>query len=125
MDVFRLMPGAIETGVWELGRACKGTISGDTYEPLCYLDVIVDEVGSGSQNRSPNADIVSADTLLYCRPEQLPQAIPMGLIGDYLIRNSQTGQHYEIDSVGVGKDQETGKIAHYELTIIPTEVSNG
>lgn len=125
MDVFKVFPEAIVSQVWELGISEKGTIMGNKYTPIRYLDVIADEVVGARFNNSPNSDYSQSNTLLYVKPEQLPKAVGLGLLSGYMVRNSETGEHYNIEEVGTGKDQSTGKITHYELILSPVEVFNG
>lgn len=121
MDVFSAFPQAIASGTWELGQVQRATEVGDVYTPVSALDVIVEEASGGELRNSPNADGITSDTLIYAMPSQLPTLNSAALIGDYLLKNTETGQYYSIIGADIGKNQEDNVIEHVELWIRATE----
>lgn len=120
MDVFSAFPQAIVSNVWEIGTVEKATEVGDVFTVGSYIDVIIDEGCSAQTTLSPNASQVDSDTLVYIRAEDMPA--PKGtLMASYLLLDTENNQFYEIIDVGIGKNQETGKIEHVELKIRQTE----
>lgn len=124
MNVFEAFPNAILTNVWQIGQVKKATETGDIYTPYGYVDVIIDEVASGALDKSPDADGLDVDTLIYARPEQLPGLNISRFISVYYFRDTSTGQYYEIRRVGVGKNQQTGRVEHIEFELRAKEVVN-
>lgn len=125
MDVFSALPNAIVHNVWVLGAMVRNTETGRAFIGDGYKDVIVDEEVTGLTDRSPSADGITTDTLLYARPEQMPTKNCVDYIDSYLWFNEATRQYYKIVKVGVGKNQETGLVEHYEFWIQPTDVAEG
>lgn len=121
MDVFSAFPNAIEENVWEIGTLGRATEIGDVYSAGNFIDVIVEEEATGDKHRTPNADSIFTDTLLYVRPDDLPTLDSAALCAGYLLKNTDTGQFYQIKAVDVGKNQENGQIEHIEMWIRPTE----
>lgn len=117
MDVFSAFPNAIVRDTWQLGTVQRATEVGDKYTPVGFVDVIIDEVASGLLDKSPDADGLDTDTLIYCRPEQMPGLNISRFIATYYFLDTSTGQHYEIRHVGVGKNQQTGKVEHVEFQL--------
>lgn len=122
MDVFSAFPNAIISGLWEIGEMQRSTEVGMYYKKLNYIDVIIAEESLGGENQSPNADAISFGSLLYVRPSEMPTVNSSALIAGYLVKDGDTGQYYQITSVGIGKNQENGSIEHIELGIEPTEI---
>lgn len=121
MDVFSLFPNGIVRDVWQIGSVLRGTVAGDVYAGNNYLDVIVEEASGGELRRTPDADGLTSDTLIYAKPNQLPTINQDALIADYMIKNTQTGQFYAIIGADIGKNQENGVIEHVELWVRATE----
>jgi len=121
MDIFTSFPNAIVTDVWELGTVSRSTEVGKSYEKLGYIDCIVDEEVTGGQNNSPSADYITSQTMLFVKPEALAQYNIGQMVANFMIKNTETDQLYEITGVGVGQNQETGVVEHLELLIQPTE----
>ena len=122
MDVFSTFPNAVIHKVWSLGKLERNTETGATFNEGSYKDVIVDEVTNGATDRSPSADYIDSDTLLYARPSQMPTLNAATLTAGYLWYNSEDDQYYKIVEVGIGKNQELGIVEHIEFLIQPTEV---
>lgn len=121
VNVFEAFPNAIISGIWEIGEVERASVVGDAYTTLNSLDVIVEEAADGNFHKTPDADDITNDTLVYAKPEQLPSLAPAKLTGDYLLKNAETGQFYDIIGADIGKNQETGEIEHVELWVRPTE----
>lgn len=121
MNVFNAFPNAIISNVWQIGTVRKSTETGDIYTPVGYVDIIIDEVASGEQNRSIDADGITVSTLIYVRPEQMPGLNIARFISSYFFYDSANDQYYEIKNVGVGKNQQTGAIEHIEFELLPVE----
>lgn len=117
MNVFEAFPNAIISNKWQLGIVQKATEVGDKYTPVGYVDVIIDEVASGNLDKSPDADSLDVDTLIYCRPEQLPGLNISRFISVYYFYDTENEQYYEIRHVGVGKNQHSGQIEHVEFQL--------
>lgn len=125
MDVFEAFPSAIISEVWEIGTVLRGTESGTKFSSLGFVDVIVDEQVDGALDTSPSAEGVSTDTLLYALPENLPKVTTAAFVGGYYWHDTETDTYYEIVEVGVGKNQESGKVEHMEFKLKPTGVNHG
>lgn len=119
MDVFSVFPEAILDGVWEIGRDVKDTVLGRRFDTRGTIGVIVDEASSVS-GYAPEA--IANDLLLYARPGDLPRVEAGALVADYCWLNTESGQYYSIESVAVGKNQDTGAVEHYEFKLKPTEI---
>lgn len=122
MDVFEAFPFAIVSGVWELGAKTRSTETGTTFESLGGFDVIIDDDANGGIPVAQNAESVMTDSLIYARASDLPSLNPAVYLSDYLWFNSETETYYLIVNVGVGKNQDNGKIEHLEFQIRPTEI---
>ena len=120
MDVFSAFPNAI-TNEWELGQVQRATEVGDIFSSIGALNVIADEGGSSSLHKSPNADDLSYDTMLFVQPLELPTNNPAELMASYIWYNNTEDQFYEIIDVGVGKNQESGTVEHIEMKLRQTE----
>lgn len=121
MDVFKSFPKAVVSDEWIIGACEKATEVGNVFQPLGYIDVIIDGGSSAQTGMAPNADQLDSDSLLYVRPEQMPTCKRAGLMAGFLLLNTEEGQFYEMRDVGVGKNQETGKVEHLELLVRQTE----
>lgn len=121
MDIFTSLPNAIVYNVWQIGKISRSTEVGKTYEAGSFISPIVDEEATGGQNNSPSADFITSQTMLFIRPSDMPTTNIAELLASYFIKNTETGDLYEITNVGVGKNQDTGVIEHYELLLLPTE----
>ena len=121
MDVFNAFPNAVVSDEWMIGACEKATEVGNVFQPLGYLDVIIDEGASSQTGMTPNADQLDSDSLLYVRPEQMPTCRRAGLMAGFLLLNTEEGQFYDIRDVSVGKNQETGEVEHLELKVRQTE----
>ena len=121
MDVFNAFSAAVISGIWEIGQVKRATEVGDIYTTANSLDVIVEEAGDGRVHETPDADYLTTDTLIYAKPSQLPTLNPAALIGDYLLKNTETGQFYTIIGTDVGKNQENNQTEHIELWVRATE----
>lgn len=119
MTVFDAFPNAFEA--WKIGTIEFGTITGNRLGEKTTIHVIVDRGDSARQTNSPNAAVIESDTLLYCRPEELPTTDPSELVGDYAVQDAQN-RTYAIEDAGVGKNQHTGAIEHVELKLKPLGV---
>lgn len=124
MDVFSAFPNAISSD-WELGEVQRATEIGDVYSTIGIMDVIADEGDSASLHQSPNADGLNSDTMLFVRPEQMPTLNPGELMASYVWYNTTEDQFYEIVDVGVGRNQDNGRIEHLELKLRQTEAQYG
>lgn len=117
MDVFEAFPNAITT--LHIAEMSYGTIEGDKLGKKEEIHVIVDEGSNAHQSVSPsNADIYS-DTLIYCKPHELPTLDASTLVANYAILDAQN-RVYAIEDAGIGRNQHTGRIEHVELKIRPT-----
>lgn len=123
MDVFSAFPNAITTR-FEIGSLVRQTRLGKRFERVSGLKAIADEGAQSTTMDSTNPQGLQTDTLLYVCPKCLPTLSSASLVGDYLIHDTCSDQYYEITSVGVGKNQETGQVEHMELFVKPTGVLN-
>lgn len=130
-SIFNAFPNAIISGVWQIGTCKHGTVVGNTFEALNYLDVIIDEGYNSNITTTPES--IASDMLLYVRPCQMPKEVSAlmsttqvvtALVTNYMLYNSATDSYYMVVDAGVGKNQHTGKIEHIELKVVPTEVTN-
>lgn len=122
--VFECFPNAIVSKVWVIGQFAQGTMTGNVFNPLRYVDVIIDEGSNTQIDNAPNAQTMLSDTLLYARPEQMPVTSSKALTSDYMLYNEEEDTYYAIIDAGIGKNQETGVVEHIELKIRETEASN-
>ena len=122
MTVFEAFPNAIEE--WNIGTVKYSTITGNTIDTskISELHVIVDAGESSEPNQSPNAAIIASDTLLYCRPEELPTLEPSELCANYIVGPANSDRAYAIIDAGIAKNQDTGIIEHVELKVRQTGV---
>ena len=122
MDVFDALPNAIVSDVWQLGERVQDTENGKRFLPLGTWDVIMSETVSGMQDRSPNADYLTNATLLYVRPEVMEGSSAAEMVASRLWHNTETEQFFEILTVRIGKNQETGIVEHVEFTLKQVEI---
>ena len=123
VDVFKAFSGAIITDDWKLGELVENTEVGKLWKNLGFKAVIADEVADGELNRSPNAETIASDTLIYAKPEDIPTTSVAELIASYYWYQVSADQYYRIIEVGVGKNQDTGKVEHIEFRVRPTELA--
>lgn len=122
-SIFDAFPNAIISGVWQIGECQHGTLVGNQFTPLGFIDVVIDEGSSSSINSIPEA--LRSDLLVYARPEQMPSVSSNKLVSGYMLYNSEEDTYFEIVDAGVGKNQHTGQIEHIELKVVQTEVVDG
>lgn len=123
MTVFEAFPNGLE--VWQIGTVNYSTITGNTTAGWKTINVIADEVQNETAP-SLNAPGIESDTLLYCKPAELPSTSIPTLISDYAVKDPD-GRTYAIIKAGAGKNQETGELEHIELIVRQTgtvEASN-
>jgi len=119
-SIFSAFPEAIITGVWQIGTCQHGTVVGNQFNGIEYLDVIVDEGNSSQVNTTPEA--LRSDLLIYAYPCQMPTLATNALVSGYMLHNAVEDTYYEIVDAGIGKNQHTGAIEHIELKVVQTEV---
>lgn len=122
MDVFDAFPGAVVTGRFSIGSYQRGTVEGNQFTKEADLDVIIDEGDVSVIDSAPNAEPLTADLLLYVRPEQLPTTNPRALVSGFLIYDAEYDDYFAIINAGIGKNQETGGFEHIELLLRQTDV---
>ena len=122
--VFSAFPNAIVAGRYSIGRWQRGTLVGNVYEKYGDLDVIIDEGQSSSISNAPSAETLTADLLMYVRPEQLPTDTVRALAASCMVYDTKTGDYFDIIDASVGKNQETGVIEHIQLLLRQTEAEN-
>ncbi len=122
-SIFDAFPNAIISGVWQIGECQHGTVVGNQFIPLGFIDVVIDEGSSSNINSIPEA--LRSDLLVYARPEQMPSVSSNKLVSGYMLYNSEEDTYFEIVDAGVGKNQHTGQIEHIELKLVQTEVVDG
>lgn len=122
MDVFSAFPGAVVSGRFIIGSYQRGTVEGNRFLNEGTLDVIIDEGDASDIGSAPNAEELTADLLLYVKPEQLPTTNPRALVSGYLICDTENDDYFAIINAGVGKNQELGTVEHIELLLRQTEV---
>lgn len=120
MDVFQAFPQAIEQ--WEMAPCEYSTITGNTIvggQSAFSIHVIVDEGANSDPNPSPNAQGIYSDTLIYCRPEEMPTLDTAELVASWVVGGpeGESFKSYAIVDAGIGKNQHTGKIEHVELKL--------
>lgn len=125
MDVFKAFPSAVVSGRFAIGSYQRGTVEGNQFVRTAGLDVIIDEADSSDIGSAPNAEVLTADLLLYVKPEQLPTTNPRALASGYLIYDAEYDDYFAIISAGIGKNQEVGAFEHIELLLRQTDVVNG
>lgn len=125
MDVFKAFPGAVVFGRYSIGEFQRGTVEGNKFVQYGSLDVIVDEGDAGDIGRAPNAEALTADLLMYCKPEQLPTTNPRALTAGYMIYDAEYDDYFAIIDASIAKNQHVGQYEHIELLLRQTEVVNG
>lgn len=123
MTVFEAFPNAIVE--WFIGKAKFSTITGNTFNvsSATSLGVIVDAGESTEPNQSPNAQAINSDTLLYCKPSELPTLDVAELCASYIVGPADSSRAYAIIDAAIAKNQETGIIEHVELKVRQTGVA--
>ena len=122
--VFSAFPSAIISGRYSIGQWQRGTLVGNVFNKYGDLDAIVDEGQSSSIQNAPNADILTADMLMYVRPEQLPTVNVRELASSCMIYDSESADYFEIIDASIGKNQESGVIEHIQLLLRQTEAED-
>lgn len=124
MTVFQAFPNALEE--WSIAPIAYSTITGNTIDTdnAQNIRVIVDEGNNSEPNASPNAAGITSDTLLYCRPNELPTIDTAELVASYAVAD-QYGKTYAIIDAAIGKNQDEGIIEHVELKIRQIGAENG
>lgn len=123
MDVFKAFPAAIISDDWKLGQLVENTEVGKLWKDLGFKSVIADEVADGELNRSPSAEGIASDTLIYAKPEEMPTSNVAEFIASYYWYQKSADQYYRIIEVGVGKNQDAGVVEHIEFRVRPTELA--
>lgn len=125
MDVFNAFPGAVVVGRFFIGENQRGTLEGNQYVTIGPIDAIVDEGDMGEIAKSPNAEELIADMLLYVKPYQVPTENPRELTAGYMIYDSLYDDYFAIIDASIGKNQEAGIVEHIELKLRQTDVPFG
>lgn len=125
MDVFDAFPNGIVSNQYELGEVQYATAEGTVYSSGKLCDVIVEEEANAEFDRTPSANPIYTDMLIYARPEQMPTLVAAQLTNGYMWHDVLNNFYYEIVSASLGKNQETGQIEHVEFKVRQTEVTNG
>lgn len=127
-SVFDAFKNAIIKNVWQFGICKRGTVVGNQFKPLGFADVIIDDTQSAGINATP--ENITTDMLVYIRPEHAfgcdleNGGVASRLVGDYMLYNTKNDSYFLIKTVGVGKNQHTGKIEHIELGLVATEIAD-
>lgn len=119
--VFSAFPGAVVFDRWEIGRVDRATETGDIYTDSHALGVIEDVAQTLATKSGEDAEGLKTSTLLYAKPEELPSVDPAALIAGHMVKDVENSRFYRIDSVGIGKNQLTGRIEHVELILTEVE----
>lgn len=114
MTVFEAFPEAMTSWNWLAIK--RGTEVGTIVTELSPVNVIETEADKATLYNTPKANGIVADLMVYIRPEDMPEIIPAKLMANYALK-SDVMEHYDIINVGVGKNQDDGKIEHYELSL--------
>lgn len=122
--VFSAFPNALISGRYSIGKYQRGTLIGNVFDKYGDLEVIVDEGQSSSISNAPNAETITADLLMYARPEELPTTNVRELASSCMIYDTETGDYFEIIDASVGKNQENGQIEHIQLLLRQTEAGD-
>lgn len=118
MTVFEAFPNGLEA--WGIAKVHYGTLTGnEQIGTPTTINVIVDEINTSEVRAGATATPLDSDTLLYAKPEELPTTNPAVLIAYYMAIDPQ-GRTYRIMDAAKGKNQDTGKLEHIELTIRQT-----
>lgn len=126
MNVFDAFPNAVDATTWELGKVIRSTVTGETLVAGQAITVIADVAETAVRSSSGTTpDTLTPDILLYVKPEDCPTLDTSALTNEYALHNTATGKDYNITSVGLGKNQETGELEHVELTLELTEFLDG
>lgn len=120
MNVFQAFPNACEN--WQIGKMKYSTITGNIFGVLSTIEVVVDTGTNSTANNSPSAQNMASDTLLYCKPEQLPTLDTAKLVASYAVQ-APNGKIYAIEDAALGKNQDGGVVEHVELKLNPTAVA--
>lgn len=116
MDVFEAFPNALITCY--IAPVSYGTIEGNTLGEKQEIHAILDEGSNADTTNSPSNANLMSDTLIYCKPYELPTTDASTLVGDYVIIDAG-GRTYAIEDAGIGRNQLTGRTEHVELKLRP------
>lgn len=121
--VFDAFPNAIEE--WGIGEISYSTVIGNVgiSGTATKIHAIVDEGSNTNPNPGSDAQDIGSDTLLYCRPDEMPTLDTAELCATYIVGRWNGGKYYSIIDAALGKNQETGKIEHVELRIRQTDAT--
>lgn len=122
MTVFEAFPNGLEA--WQIGQMNYSTLTGNRYAKMTTINVIADEAQGESAPSTSSPEGITADTLLYCKPAELPTTSIPALISDYSVKDPD-GRLYRIIDAGRGKNQETGELEHIELKVRQTGGADG
>lgn len=122
MDVFEAFPNAIITAY--IAPISYGTIEGNRLGQRQEIHIILDEGSNANQNPSPMNATIQSDSLIYCKPHEMPTTDASTLVADYAIINAD-GRIFAIEDAGIGRNQDTGRIEHIELKLRPTGAIDG
>lgn len=125
MDVFSAFPNAVVSGRFTIGSYQRGTVDGNQFVKEADLDVIIDEGDASDIGSAPNAETLTADLLLYVKPEQLPTTNTRALASGYLIYDSEYEDYFAIINASAGKNQDAGQTEHIELLLRQTDAEAG
>jgi hypothetical protein len=125
VDVFKAFPEAVIKNVWQIGQYQKGSLVGAVWasDGAFNIDVIVDEGNNTTINYAPNSEPLTADLLLYVRPEQLPTTKTNALVSGYLVYDSVNKEFYDVIKADVGKNQNNGSVEHVEMYLRQTDAN--
>lgn len=119
MDVFKAFPEAMVTWTWLAVK--RGTEIGNVATEAGTVSLIETEADHATLYNTPKANGITADLLVYVRPEDMPEVTPAKLMANYGLQNDIM-ERYDIIDVGVAKNQESGAIEHYELALQLTDM---
>lgn len=123
ISIFEAFPNAIVSGVWQIGVCQHGTVVGNTFTPIAWLNVIIDEGNSSQITNTPES--INSDILIYAQPDQMPTTNTNALVSSYMLYDTSSNFYYNIVDAGIGRNQHTGNMEHIELRLSQTEVVNG
>lgn len=120
-NVFDLFPAAIEYG-WKFGKVKRGTVVGTVFKVEGLFSPIVSDGNKAEFHKTPDADGISYDLLLYVQSTELPTSEIGTLVASYMV-SAPNGKTYEITEALPGRNQETGELEHMELMLNLTSVN--
>lgn len=119
--IFDAFPNAILRNEWEYGLRAHNSALGAVFEPIGYVDVILDAGVASELNTS--VQTIASDRLIYCR-ESFPEKDINTIVASGMFRVNVNGKdrYYNVIDAGIGKNQESGKIEHYEFLVRETKL---